>query len=196
MAPETRRRIPMTRSGPSLLLIAMLAQSVISGSRADGKHGEVLFADTFGTDSVPAMAGWRPQGEMFPTRVVAADCPDGGPWALQLKTNTSEFPGSRIDSYHTVPGVEDGDSLQLEAWVRVRGVGGRTLIGLCSTHEDVTRCEIDSAGSSTEIQWRRVTLTRVTHVVRGGTVQVHLQVTGRPGVEAEALFDRIVLRRL
>ena len=153
---------------------------------------ELIRDGSFERDGLPTLKGWRITNPAVTTLVREA-APGGGEWSLALEADWAPTTG-----YVTmpIPGVRDGDVLQLSAFVRAVDAEGGGSIALSvgpSYGLTLNRAKWASASSTS---WTRLSVQDTVSLAPGDTVwaalsSFHTEITRRQG-----RFDLVSLRRL
>jgi hypothetical protein len=117
--------------------------------------------------------------------------PGGGQWSLRLEADSAPSTGQ---VRYLVPGLKDGDTVRLSAYVRAPEAGGGGLVGLEVTSPD-GRLRWKSFASSGGTQWTQVGVTEKLPLEPGNQVWV---VLASPPTELKSragLFDLVSLER-
>ena len=88
--------------------------------------GETILEWSFEQDGQPTLDDWRVTNPSL-TSLVPEAAPGGGKWSLELTADWAPTTGFVT---LPIPGIHDGDVLQLSAFVRAVGPEGGGLIGL------------------------------------------------------------------
>jgi len=118
--------------------------------------------------------------------------PGGGQWSLRLEADWAPTTGQ---VRFPVPGLKDGDTVRLSAYVRASDERGGGRIGLQVTAAD-GRLRQESFASSENTRWTQVSVTKTLSLELGDTVWVVLRA---PPTELESragLFDLVMLERV
>jgi hypothetical protein len=177
--------------------LAVAAALVLPGCTDDeAADPRYLIDESFEGNLVINQGGWRGADDPLAVRRVPSDCPDGGAWALRLETGVGERPSGRVDIFHDLTGLEDGDLLILTAWMRRDSEAGYGHTGFCIGESDVIRCIVDRNREVRSAEWVPVTWFQPVHAPEQFYYRVRLAASAVPAGEAAILVDRVQVRRV
>jgi hypothetical protein len=152
--------------------------------------GNLIPNGSFERNGQATLDTWQVSNSSLTTLAPQA-APKGGQWSLRLQSDGAPSTGQ---VKFQVPGLKDGDSVRLSAYVRADDVGGG-LVGLEVTSAD-GRLRHKSFASTEDTQWTQVRVTDTLSLEPGDNVWV---VLSSPPTELNAragLFDLVTLERL
>jgi len=152
--------------------------------------GNLIPNGSFERNGQATLDTWQVSNSSLTTLAPQA-APEGGQWSLRLQSDGAPSTGQ---VKFQVPGLKDGDSVRLSAYVRADDSGGG-LVGLEVTSAD-GRLRHKSFASTEDTQWTQVRVTDTLSLEPGDNVWVVLrspptQLNARAG-----LFDLVKLERL
>jgi Carbohydrate binding domain len=152
--------------------------------------GNLIPNGSFERNGQATLDTWQVSNSSLTTLAPQA-APKGGQWSLRLQSDGAPSTG-RVK--FQVPGLKDGDSVRLSAYVRADDKGGG-LVGLEVTSAD-GRLRHKSFASTEDTQWTQLRVTDTLSLEPGDNVWV---VLSSPPTELNAragLFDLVTLERL
>ncbi len=179
------------RHGNTTRIVRALCCACIIHAAMPVVAAEVLLFDNLETTDGPTTRLWSPHLSDEFVAIVRADCPNGGNWALRL-TSSRKY----MVAFRPVDGVQNGDQLELSAWVRqdVGAAGGLGKISLQTWHSDVIAEQKHAGGEYGGATWQRIAITETVRCAPQDSVRVVLTANGPKG--SAILFDLIEVRRL
>jgi len=126
------------------------------------------------------------------TSLTPEAAPGGGKWSLRLQSDGA--PSTGVVKFQ-VPGLKDGDSVRLSAYVRATDEKGGGLVGLEVTSLD-GRSRHKSFASTADTQWTQVGVTDTLALEPGDSVWVVLSSPPTELAARAGLFDLVTLERL
>ena len=126
------------------------------------------------------------------TSLTPEAAPGGGKWSLRLQSDGA--PSTGVVKFQ-VPGLKDGDSVRLSAYVRATDEKGGGLVGLEVTSLD-GRSRHKSFASTADTQWTQVGVTDTLALEPGDSVWVVLSSPLTELAARAGLFDLVTLERL
>ena len=151
---------------------------------------QLLFESSFEHDGQPTLEGWRIANPSL-TTLVREPAPDGGEWSLGLAADWAPTTGF---IFRPMPGVRNGDILQLSAFVRAFGQSGGGSIVL-SVGPDSRQGRGKWAGSAST-SWTQLSVQDTVSLTPGDTVWVTLSSPNTEVAARQGRFDLVELKRI
>jgi hypothetical protein len=182
--------LPTTIGAVLLALIQLSCTKSVVGP-TPRPVGNLILDGSFERDGEPTLQGWRITNPAVTTLVREA-APGGGEWSLALEADWAPTTG-----YVTmpIPGVRDGDVLQLSAFVRAVDAEGGGSIGLAvgPGYGLGTRSKW---AYTTSTSWTRLGVQDTVSLAPGDTVWVVLSSFNTEIQQRQGHFDLVSLSRI